>query len=75
MSKSTIQTEWGAAMKISMNTEKCANCEFCALSCPEIFAMNASGKAEIKTQRVPQFCLSACQLAIRGCPVDAISLE
>ncbi|MFA7088010.1 MAG: ferredoxin [Patescibacteria group bacterium] len=56
---------------IKVDQSKCVGCGMCVASCPEIFRMNADGKAEaIKKES------NSCSVeAAANCPVGAISVD
>jgi ferredoxin len=59
------------AKKIVIDADLCEGCETCVSLCPDVFEMNAEGKAVVKN---PDACNgNNCQEAIDSFPVAAIS--
>ena len=56
-------------MVIKVDKKKCIGCGTCPSICPDVFKLEADGKAVAKTQKD----IRCVQEAITSCPVDAIS--
>jgi len=62
-------------MKATVDQETCVSCGLCVDVCPEVFELNAKGKAEVKVDPVPTEVESSCREAAEQCPVEAITVE
>ncbi len=62
-------------MSLKVDQDKCISCGTCVNICPEIFAFNDNGKAEILTDSTEEIKKSESKIkeAIENCPVEAIS--
>ena len=58
-------------MRAYVDQELCIGCGLCASSAPDVFAMNADGRAEAVTDKTDANGESVKQ-AIERCPVTAI---
>ncbi|MFW5888340.1 MAG: ferredoxin [Patescibacteria group bacterium] len=58
-------------MSVKVDGEKCIGCGVCASICPDVFEMNAEGKAQVKSEEN----MECAKQAADSCPVDAISIE
>ncbi len=60
-------------MKVSVDSGKCIGCGLCVNSCPDVFELNDSGIAQVKSEAN----LSSCDLKeiASQCPVEAIIVE
>ncbi|MDD5922143.1 MAG: ferredoxin [Eubacteriales bacterium] len=58
-------------MKFRVN-DGCIGCGLCEGTCPEVFAVKDSGKAEAIDSDVPAEAEASAQEAMDGCPVGAI---
>ena len=61
-------------MKAIVNQDTCIGCGLCISTVPEIFEVNADGKAEACGHTTDEN-RAAVQEAIDACPVQAISAE
>lgn len=61
-------------MKAIVNQDTCIGCGLCISTVPEVFEVNADGKAEA-CGRTTDENRAAVQEAIDACPVQAISAE
>ena len=61
-------------MKAIVNQDTCIGCELCISTVPEVFEVNADGKAEACGHTTDEN-RAAVQEAIDACPVQAISAE
>ncbi|MBN1578854.1 MAG: ferredoxin [Chitinispirillaceae bacterium] len=62
-------------MIAKIDRETCTGCGLCEQTCPQVFEMDAEGKAVVKTETVPsEYEESSCAAAVE-CPVAAISVE
>ena len=59
-------------MRAYVDQDLCIGCGLCNATCPEVFEMNADGKAEAIADTTDEN-RDAVQEAIDGCPVSAIS--
>lgn len=61
-------------MKAIVNQDTCIGCGLCISTVPEVFEVNADGKAEACGHTIDEN-RAAVQEAIDACPVQAISAE
>lgn len=61
-------------MKAIVNQDSCIGCGLCISTVPEVFEVNADGKAEAYGHTTDEN-RAAVQEAIDACPVQAISAE
>lgn len=61
-------------MKAIVNQDTCIGCGLCISTVPEVFEVNADGKAEACAHTTDEN-RAAVQEAIDACPVQAISAE
>ena len=61
-------------MKAIVNQDTCSGCGLCISTVPEVFEVNADGKAEACGHTTDEN-RAAVQEAIDACPVQAISAE
>ena len=61
-------------MKAIVNQDTCIGCGLCISTVPEVFDVNADGKAEPSGHTTDEN-RAAVQEAIDACPVQAISAE
>ena len=61
-------------MKAIVNQDTCISCGLCISTVPEVFEVNADGKAEACGHTTDEN-RAAVQEAIDACPVQAISAE
>lgn len=61
-------------MKAIVNQDTCIGCGLCISTVPEVFEVNADGKAEACGHTTDEN-RAAVQEAIDACPVQAISTE
>jgi len=59
-------------MKVFVDQDSCIGCGVCENLCPEVFTINADGKAE---SIVPETDLPCATDAADSCPVQAITVE
>lgn len=62
-------------MNLTIDKNKCISCGACVNICPEIFAFNDQGKAEVSTESTDEIKKfnNKIKEAIENCPVEAIS--
>ena len=53
----------------------CTGCGLCEETCPEVFELGDDDVASVVVDVVPPEAEEACQEAMEGCPVEAISIE
>lgn len=56
--------------QVVIDQDECIGCESCTELCPDAFAMNDEGKAQVITQTHDEDCI---QEAIDTCPAECIS--
>lgn len=61
-------------MKAAVDSTTCTGCGLCADTCPEVFEMDGD-TAKVRVDEVPPGAEASCRDAMRGCPVEAISVE
>lgn len=59
-------------MRAFVDQELCIGCGMCTVACPEVFELNADGKAEAVADTTDDN-RDDVMTAIEGCPVGAIS--
>ncbi len=57
--------------KVKINSEACIGCGLCAATCPESFAINGEGKAEV----IADVDDGMVDTVVESCPVAAIEKE
>lgn len=57
-------------MAIEIDQDACMGCEACVETCPEVFELNADGKAQVKDPDSDADCVDE---AIDSCPAEAIA--
>ncbi|WP_066498922.1 ferredoxin [Abyssisolibacter fermentans] len=62
-------------MKAFVDKNTCIGCGICPDVCPEVFEMDADGKAVASDSEVPDDILDNAKDAEDQCPVDAISVR
>lgn len=62
-------------MKARIEKDACAGCGLCVDLCPEVFEMDAEGKAEVKVNPVASEAEAGCRDAADQCPTSAILVE
>lgn len=60
-------------MKVKVNNEACIGCGACTCTCDTVFGFNDEGVITVKVAEVPKEVKEAVDMAIEGCPVEAIS--
>lgn len=60
------------AKKITVDQELCIGCGACENLCPEVFQLQAEGKAKVISENGRKSC--DCEIAMHGCPVGAIKI-
>jgi ferredoxin len=60
-------------MKVFVDDERCRGHGICTTVCPEVFAINDDGYAEVIAPEVPATRDDAAREAINSCPEQAIS--
>lgn len=61
-------------MKAMVDQDGCIACGLCESTCPEVFKIGDSGKAEAKDTDIEEEYEEAAQEARDGCPVSVISI-
>ena len=61
-------------MKATVDKDTCTGCGLCVDTCPDVFEIDGD-IASVKVGTVPPGAGESCREAMRGCPVDAISVE
>lgn len=62
----------GKITKIIVDQDLCIGCGACAAMTPEVFALNKSGRSEVKNPDVSDD--NSIKISVQSCPVNAISL-
>ncbi len=63
-------------MKVRVVADRCVGHAMCRMACPEVFALDDSdGHAIALMESVPVEFEGAVDLALRGCPEQAIVVE
>jgi ferredoxin len=62
-------------MKGFVDKAACIGCGLCAGICPEIFAMNADGKAQAVDREIMDGFMESAKDAELQCPTSAIKVE
>jgi ferredoxin len=60
-------------MKVFVDDERCRGHGICTTICPDVFAINEDGYAEVIAPEVPGAQRDAAREAIKSCPEQAIS--
>jgi ferredoxin len=60
-------------MKVFVDDERCRGHGMCTTICPDVFAINGDGYAEVMAPEVPAGLHEAAREAITCCPEQAIS--
>ena len=61
-------------MKVKVNNEACIGCGACTCTCATVFGFNDDGVVAVKVPVVPEEEKDNVNMAIEGCPVEAISI-
>ncbi len=61
-------------MKVTVDESTCIGCNLCADTCPEVFKMD-DNVAKVIASPVPADAQESCRDAVKGCPVEAISVD
>jgi len=61
-------------MKPMVDQNLCIGCGTCINACPQVFEINAEGKAEIRQDAPDCNEAGCCEVARDSCPVGAIAL-
>ena len=61
-------------MKVKVNNEACIGCGACTCTCEAVFGFNDEGIVTVKVPVVPEEAKDAVNMAIEGCPVEAIAI-
>jgi len=63
-------------MKVRIREERCVGHGMCRLACPAVFHLSdEDGRAYVLSEDVPKDFEEAVDLAVRGCPEQAIEAE
>jgi len=62
----------GKITKIVVDQQLCIGCGACAAMAPEVFALNKSGKSEVKNPNASDD--DSIKISASACPVNAISI-
>ena len=54
--------------------ELCCGKGLCVVNCPAVFEL-VDGKAAVKMGEIPLDLQEMCEMAVLGCPTNAISIE
>lgn len=58
-------------MAIKVDKDACIGCGTCMSLCPDVFELNAEGKADV----ISQDNIECAKNAVETCPVQAISVD
>jgi ferredoxin len=61
-------------LKASIDWDKCQGNGVCARVAPEIFSVDEEGNSDVLMEEVPENLRAKAMLAVRGCPVGAVSV-
>ena len=61
-------------MRVDVDRSGCISCGLCVSTCPELFAMNSSEKAEAILSPVPPNLEECARKAADTCPVSVIEV-
>jgi ferredoxin len=61
-------------LKASIDWDKCQGNGVCARVAPEIFSVDEQGNSDVLMEEVPENLRAKAMLAVRGCPVQAVSV-
>lgn len=61
-------------MRVTVDKSGCISCGLCVSTCPELFAMDSSEKAEAVLSPVPPDLESCARKAADTCPVSVIEV-
>ncbi|MGN2639979.1 ferredoxin [Nocardia takedensis] len=62
-------------MKVTVDADRCRGHGVCLTLCPEVFAINADGYAEVLLAEIPDDLEDAVAETISACPEQAIVPE
>ncbi len=62
-------------MKVTIREEGCIGCGLCVSLCPDVFAMNAEGKASVKESPVGETTEVMISDAAMNCPAGVIEVH
>jgi ferredoxin len=62
-------------VRVFVDDEKCAGHGVCCALCPDVFALNDDGYAEVRTRAVQIEHENDVRAAVNQCPSQAISIE
>lgn len=61
-------------MHVKIDQSGCISCGLCVNTCPELFAMGSSEKAEVMLSPVPSTLEECARKAADTCPVSVIEI-
>ena len=61
-------------MRVEIDQTGCISCGLCVSTCPELFAIGSSEKAEVLLSPVPPTLEECARKAADGCPVSVIEV-
>lgn len=61
--------------KVYVDKDLCIGCGLCADQCPNVFALDDDGKAEVTSQEAANAEIQCAQDAAATCPTEAIKVE
>ncbi|MEV4238187.1 MULTISPECIES: ferredoxin [unclassified Nocardia] len=59
-------------MKVSVDSDRCRGHGVCTGLCPQVFAINDDGYAQVQMSDVPEEFSAAVESAAQACPEQAI---
>lgn len=62
-------------MHVAVDHTRCLGTAFCVAVSEELFAINADGQAEARSEGLEESLRAVAEEAARSCPTQAISIE
>ena len=59
-------------MKVKIVEDRCIGCGQCEFTCDKVFKVEDDGIAHVLVDEVEENCVEDVELAMEGCPTDAI---
>lgn len=61
-------------MRVQLDKELCCNYAACERECPEVFAHDANGIVELRSEHIPKALEDKVRLAAAACPQGVITI-